>query len=110
MVIAPQLEAGERVELPALAKVDEKAKLDAFTLTVTASGRLMLDKERIEESSLHATLLAAHEKSPEKRMVLKADRGLTYDKMRRLFAEAQEIGFNGVALMVDEKQKHVAEK
>jgi len=30
--------------------------------------------------------------------------------MRRLFAEAREIGFNGVALMVDEKQKHVAEK
>ncbi|HMJ55168.1 MAG TPA: biopolymer transporter ExbD [Polyangiaceae bacterium] len=110
MVIAPQLEAGERVELPALANVDEKAKLDAFTLTVTASGRFMLEKEHIEEAALHAALVAAHERDPEKRMVLKADRGLTYEKMRRLFSEAREIGFNGVALMVDEKQKHVAEK
>jgi biopolymer transport protein ExbD len=110
MVIAPQLEAGERVELPALANVDEKAKLDAFTLTVTASGRFMLEKEHIEENALHAALVAAHEREPEKRMVLKADRGLTYEKVRRLFADAQEIGFNGVALMVDEKQKHVAEK
>jgi len=103
MVIAPQLEAGERVELPALANVDEKAKLDAFTLTVTASGRFMLEKEHIEEAALHAALVAAHERDPEKRMVLKADRGLTYEKMRRLFSEAREIGFNGVALMVDEK-------
>jgi biopolymer transport protein ExbD len=110
MVIAPQLEAGERVELPALANVDEKAKLDAFTLTVTASGRFMLEKEHIEEAALHAALVAAHERDPEKRMVVKADRGLTYEKMRRLFSEAREIGFNGVALMVDEKQKHVAEK
>jgi biopolymer transport protein TolR len=110
MVIAPQLEAGERVELPALANVDEKAKLDAFTLTVTASGRFMLEKEHIEQAALHDVLVAAHERAPEKRMVLKADRGLTYEKVRRLFAEAQQIGFNGVALMVDEKQKHVAEK
>ena len=40
MVIAPQLEAGERVELPAIVNVDKAAKLDITTLTVTASGRL----------------------------------------------------------------------
>jgi hypothetical protein len=28
--------------------------------------------------------------------------------VRKLFAEAQDIGFSGVALMVDEKQKHAA--
>jgi biopolymer transport protein TolR len=110
MVIAPQLEAGDRVELPALANVDEKAKLDAFTLTVTASGRFMFEKEHIEEATLHATLVGAHQREPEKRMVLKADRGLTYEQVRRLFAEAREIGFTGVALMVDEKQKPVAAK
>jgi len=110
MVIAPQLEAGDRVELPALANVDEKAKLDAITLTVTASGRFLLEKEHIEEAALHAALVSVHEQEPDKRMVLKADRGLTYERIRRLFADAREIGFNGVALMVDEKQKHLAEK
>jgi biopolymer transport protein TolR len=110
MVIAPQLEAGDRVELPALANVDEKAKLDAFTLTVTASGRFLFEKEHIDESAVHATLVNAHEREPDKRMVLKADRGLTYEKIRHLFADAREIGFNGVALMVDEKQKQIAEK
>jgi biopolymer transport protein TolR len=110
MVIAPQLEAGERVELPALANVDEKAKLDAVTLTMTASGRFLLEKDHVEEAALRATLVGIHEREPDKRMVLKADRGLTYEKIRRVFAEAREIGFKGVALMVDEKQKHIAEK
>ena len=110
MVIAPQLEAGEAVELPGIKNVEEKAKLDAFTLTVTASGRYLLEKDIIEESALHASLVTAHEQKPDKRMVLKADRGVKYQKMRSLFAEAQDIGFSGVALMVDEKQKRVAEK
>jgi biopolymer transport protein ExbD len=108
MVIAPQLEAGESVELPGIKNVDEKAKLDAFTLTVTLSGRYLLEKELVDQSSLHARLVAAHEQDPEKRMVLKADRGVKYEKMRSLFAEAQDIGFKGVALMVDEKAKKVA--
>jgi biopolymer transport protein TolR len=108
MVIAPQLEAGEAVELPGIKNVDEKAKLDALTLTVTVSGRYLLEKEPIDESALHAALTAAHEKEPDKRMVLKADRGVKYDKMRSLFAEAQDIGFHGVALMVDEKAKRAA--
>jgi biopolymer transport protein ExbD len=104
MVIAPALEAGERVELPGIQNVDEKAKLDALTLTVTASGRYLLEKEPVEQSALRAKLTAAHDKDPDKRMVLKADRGVTYGKLRGLFAEAREIGFQGVALMVDEKK------
>ena len=110
MVIAPQLEAGEAVELPGIMNVDEKAKLESFTLTVTLSGRYMLEKEHIEEAGLRAALTAAHEREPDKRMVLKADRGVKYEKMRSLFAQAQDIGFHGVALMVDEKQKRTAGK
>jgi biopolymer transport protein TolR len=104
MVIAPQLEAGERVELPGIVHVDQKSKLEAMTLTITASGRYLLEKEVIEESVLAATLTAAHEKEPDKRVVIKGDRGIRYGKMREVFAAAQKIGFPGVALMVDEKK------
>jgi len=108
MVIAPQLEAGERVELPGIAHVDQKSKLEALTLTVTASGRYLLEKEVLEEKALDAQLAAAHQRQQEKRLVLKADRGVKYGKMRELFARAQKIGFPGVALMVDEKKAGVA--
>jgi biopolymer transport protein TolR len=104
MVIAPQMEAGERVELPGISNVDEKSKLEAYTLTVTATGRYLLEKEVVEEAALREAMAAAHERDPEKRLVLKADRGVLYEKMRGLFARAQQIGFKGVSLMVDEKK------
>jgi biopolymer transport protein TolR len=102
MVIAPQLEAGERVELPSIANVDQHSKLDSTTLTVTASGRYLLEKELVEEKELPDKLADLHKREPEKRIVLKADRQVGYGKMRALFEKAQNVGFPGVALMVDE--------
>jgi len=104
MVIAPQLESGDRVELPAIAHPDKTAKLDAFTLTVTAGERYLLEKEVIDKPNLMARLTDAHRQSPDKRIVIKGDRGLPYLTMRALFAQAQDIGFPGVALMVDQKK------
>ena len=57
MVIAPQLEAGERVELPTLINVAKAAKLDITTVTITASGRLLLEKEEKTEEALKASHL-----------------------------------------------------
>ena len=104
MVIAPQLEAGERVELPTLVNVAKAAKLDITTVTITASGRLLLEKEVKTEENLKAELRALHEKEPERRVVIKCDRGVKYGKVRTMFATAQDIGFPGVALMVDERK------
>jgi biopolymer transport protein ExbD len=104
MVIAPQLEAGERVELPSLVNVAKAAKLDITTVTITASGRLLLEKEEKTEDALKAELRALHEREPERRVVIKCDRGVKYGKVRTMFASAQDIGFPGVALMVDERK------
>jgi biopolymer transport protein TolR len=103
MVIAPQLEAGERVELPGIANVDDKAKLESFLLTVTPSGRYLLEKEEVPKDRLLAQLRESHREAPLRRLVVKADRAIDYGRMRDLFAQAQDVGFPGVALMVDEK-------
>jgi biopolymer transport protein ExbD/biopolymer transport protein TolR len=103
MVVAPQLEAGERVELPVIQNVERKSKLDSMTLTVTISGRFLLEKDFVEPAKVDATLKEQHEKSPQKRLIIKADKGVTYGKMRTIFGSAQKIGFPGVALLVDER-------
>jgi len=105
MVIAPALEAGERVELPGIVNVDPKSKLDAVTLTITVSGRLLLEKEPVEEAGLQAALRDLHTREPDKRLVLKADKGVKYGAMRKIFDDVQKVGFLGTALMVDEKKK-----
>lgn len=105
MVIAPALEHGERVELPAIFQVDkkQKAKMDPITVTAAAGGKLFYEKETVELPALKAKLAELHNAEPERRVVLKADSNLPYARVRELFATVQEQGFPGVALLVSKK-------
>lgn len=106
MVIAPALEHGERVELPGILMVDknQKSKLDPVTVTVANSGTVYLEKEVIDVAQLPARLAAVHQAEPDRRVVLKGDSAVGYDKVRDLFGVVQNAGFSGVSLMVSKKK------
>jgi biopolymer transport protein ExbD/biopolymer transport protein TolR len=106
MVVTPQLEAGESVELPVITNPDPKvkSKLDPVTVTYTLSGRYLLEKEELTEADLHARLKKIHEDTPDRRLLLKGDRALKFGKMRALFQACKAIGFQGVSLVVGEKE------
>jgi biopolymer transport protein ExbD/biopolymer transport protein TolR len=106
MVIAPELEHGERVELPSVVKPDEnsKSKLDPITVTVTARGTIFLEKEAMGNLAMLETRLAkVHETEAERKVVLKGDATVPYVKMRETFATCQRAGFKGIALSVSQK-------
>lgn len=106
MVVAPELEHGERVELPAVSLVDDKpkAKLDPLTITVGATGTLFFEKERLDgREALGARLREARARDPERKVVIKGDVSLAYEKVRAVFATCQEQGFTGVSLQVNQK-------
>ncbi len=103
MVIAPQLEAGEAVELAKAKNVNRENSVEALTLTLTASGRTLVERDVVEESALRDRLTAEHARDEERPLVIKVDKTLTYGKARALFAMARGVGFNGVSLTVDER-------
>lgn len=106
MVIAPELEHGERVELPSVVKADDnsKSKLDPITVTVTARGRIFLEKEAMTDlAMLQSRLAQIHGTEAERRIVLKGDSSVHYVKMRDTFATCQRAGFRGIALSVSQK-------
>ena len=105
MVIAPALEHGERVELPGILMPDknQKSKLDPVTVTVAQSGKIYIEKEAVEASALEARLGAIHAAEPDRRVVLKGDSAVDYQKVRYLFTTVQNAGFSGVSLMVSKK-------
>jgi len=106
MVIAPEMEHGERVELPAITTPDDvaKPKLDPVMVTVSAAGTLFLEKEPMKDvAALVERLQTAHQAEPERKIVLKADASLPYAKLRGLLAEVQSAGLPGVQLSVTEK-------
>lgn len=106
MVIAPELEHGERVELPSVVKADEnsKSKLDPITVTVTARGNVFLEKESMGNlTTLENRLVQIHQVEADRRIVLKGDASVNYAKMRETFATCQRAGFKGIALSVSQK-------
>jgi biopolymer transport protein TolR len=106
MVIAPALEHGERVELPGVTMPDknQKSKLDPLTVTVAQSGTIYLEKEPVEASLLGGRLATIHAAEPDRRVVLKGDGSVDYQKVRDLFGVVQNAGFTGVSLMVSKKK------
>ncbi len=113
MVIAPELEHGERVELPAITTPDpkSKSKLDPVTVTISAAGNLFLEKEPIKDlESLGNRVKAAHESDPDRRIVLKGDSSVPYSKFRDTLAVFQSKGLPGVSLSVTQKGGGKAEE
>jgi biopolymer transport protein TolR len=105
MVIAPALEHGERVELPGIVAPDknQKGKLDPVTVTVGRSGAVYVEKAPTTLDALPAQLADIHARQPDRRVVLKGDGMLDYQRVRDVFAVVQNAGFSGVSLQVQKR-------
>ncbi|WP_437323077.1 ExbD/TolR family protein [Sorangium sp. So ce381] len=106
MVIAPQMEHGERVELPAVFQPDpkSKSKLDPIYVTITGAGTVFLEKEAVADlGALGERLRAIRAVEPERRVVIKGDSSVRYGRVREAFALCQEVGFAGISLQVSQR-------
>ena len=101
MVVAPQMEAGASVVLPSLSNPDQgNGALEPTTVTLTRDGKLFFEKEELSEAMLVEKLAKLHADKPSARVVLKADTGLAYGKVRAMFKRCQELGFPKTSLQV----------
>jgi biopolymer transport protein ExbD len=106
MVVIPIMERSAHVELPSIMNVDPEAKgkTDPFTLSLTADGSMYFESDRLDEAGFITKLRDANQREPQRRLVLRADRGARYADVRRLFKATQDIGFPGVSLRVNERK------
>ncbi|MBN1610685.1 MAG: biopolymer transporter ExbD [Polyangiaceae bacterium] len=101
MVIAPALNEGARVDLPAIFQPDPDAKdLSPIEVTIAAQGELLLDRRPIEPRTLSERLRRMHTIDPNRHVMLKSDENIPYKRVRETFATIQDIGFRGVSLKV----------
>ena len=103
-----QLEHGEQVDPPAVFQPDpkSKSKLDPIYVTVSASGRLYLEKENIPDlATLEGRLREIRDAEPERRVVIKGDSSVKYRQVREAFAMCQGLGFAGISLHVSQRGK-----
>ncbi len=104
MVTAPLLVAGVPIDLPAnrAKPLDEQAK--PVQLSIDADGKVTIDQTAVSEAELPAQLarIAAEPQPAEgRRIYLRADKHLEYDRISRTLGELNRAGLNRVALVSD---------
>lgn len=104
MVITPLLQRGKPVELPA-AQTASDAKRDPVMLSITADGRLWVEKTPVVLDGLREALSAALAARPGAPLALKGDRTLDYRIVRTVLGELAKANFPGLSLAVNHVQK-----
>jgi biopolymer transport protein TolR len=107
MVVAPRLEQDVPLDLPGIFNPDPEVEtsVDPLTVTVAKAGEYHIDGRKLDLDQAIEILSSEHAADPLRRLVLRADRKLTYGQVRELFARSQQVGFPGTSLMVGERHK-----
>ncbi len=107
MVVAPRLEQDVQVELPGIFNPDPEVEVagEPLKVTVSRTGEYYIDDQRHDLESAVGALSDMHATEPLRRLVLRADAGLSYGQVRELLARSQKVGFPGIALMVGERHQ-----
>jgi biopolymer transport protein ExbD/biopolymer transport protein TolR len=100
MVITPMLQRGKPVVLPDAKNVSAlKQGGDPVLISVTADGRVWIDKEEVPElKDLPERLRIEMETHPGAPIMVKGDRELNYKRIRELVLELSKSQLQGVSL------------
>jgi biopolymer transport protein ExbD len=106
MVVIPAMDEVVQVQLPGVTNVDDKVdeKAKPFVLSVSPQGELYLDEDKIPPPKLEQALRAASHREPQRKLVIRADVGVPYGRVRTLYRVVQSVGFPGVSLRVNHRQ------
>ena len=105
MVVTPMLQKGVDVQLPETAKPEKMPEgAKQITVAIKLDGTVYLEKNplktKAEKVQAFKELFA---NSPQKDIVIKADKRLKYKDVRDVMRVINEAGFSGVGLVADRK-------
>ena len=102
MVVTPMLQKGVDVQLPENAKPEKMPEgAKQLTVAVKLDGTVFVDKDWVPDERLARAFKEIHTQSPEKDIVIKADKRLKYKRVRDVMRIINEAGFAGVGLVAE---------
>lgn len=100
MVAAPLLTAGVPIDLPdsrAKAISDEDNK--PLEVTVSKDGKIYVGETEVDQTRMITILTSMTENNPERRIYIRADKGINYGQVMSVLGEINGAGFSKVALI-----------
>lgn len=102
MVAAPMLTVGVPVELPnTAASAMPTEQEEPLAITVTTDGRLMLQNTETAEAELIPRLTAIAAERTSKKIFLRADGAVPYERVAQIMGALNAGGFNSIGLVTD---------
>ncbi len=107
MVVTPMLQQGIDVLLPAGPHADKKAGQETdLVISIKNDGSVFVGHTWIPDANLGKYLESEHERDPQRVVVLKADRRLTFGKVRTVMKAANDARFTRVAILTENPAAH----
>jgi biopolymer transport protein TolR len=102
MVVTPLLQKGIDVQKPETKQPDKMPESSKqLDISIKQDGSVFVGQNWVPEAQLMAQLKTIHDTTPDKSVVVKADRRLKYKKVRAVMQLLNEVGFSRVGLVVD---------
>ena len=102
MVAAPLLTAGIPVELPDTAAAALPTEQEEpLTISMTADGKLLIQKEEISEDTLIPKLRAIAAERKSDKVFLRADGAIPYERVAQVMGALNAGGFRNIGLVTD---------
>jgi len=99
MVVTPMLQKGVDVNLPETAKPERMPEgQKQLDLAIKQDGSIFVGQKWVPKDQVLATLRDIYSQTPDKDVVIKADRRIEYREVRDLMRLVQQAGFPGAGL------------
>jgi biopolymer transport protein TolR len=103
MVITPLLQRGKPVVLPDAKHVSAlKSGGDPLLVSITADGKIWIDKQEVPLDQLATELTVAMQMSPGSPVMVKGDRSVEYKRIREMILQISKTHLLGVSLAASE--------
>ena len=102
MVAAPMLTVGVPVELPKTAAAALPTEQEEpLTVTITADGRLAIQKTEVSDAEMIPKLSAIAAERTSQKIFLRADGSIPYERVAQVMGALNAGGFNEIGLVTD---------
>jgi biopolymer transport protein TolR len=101
MVTAPILQQGVSVDLPKTRAAGLNSQEDPLVVGLTKDGTLYLNDNPIALADLRGKLVAIGQASPDRALLLRADRSVPYGNVVGVIAAIKEAGINKLGMVTE---------
>ena len=103
MVVTPMLQEGVQINLPQASHPEKTDDDEAVAITVAMKDDriIYVQRKAIPASQYLAEMTEIYDRMPDKQVLIKADKSMSYGDVRRVMVETNDAGFAEVKLVTD---------